>query len=37
MNTNDLIAFVVDLLNKILAALNIDYVIEVGEKEEAAE
>lgn len=37
MNVNDLVAFVVDILNKVLAALGIDYVIEVGQKEEEAE
>lgn len=37
MNVNDLVAFVVDILNKVLAALGIDYVIEVGEKAEDEE
>lgn len=37
MNVNDLVAFVVDILNKVLAALGIDYVIEVGAKAEDEE
>lgn len=37
MNVNDLIAFVVDILNKVLAALGINYVIEVSKKAEDEE
>ena len=37
MNAADIVAFVVDLLNKILAALGVDYVIDVAPKAEDEE
>lgn len=37
METNAIIAFVIDIINKILELLNIDYRVTVGEEEAAPE